>query len=139
MAKISPRAKKFTSRGYKDFNLSFKSNPVTGDFSTVKNDEAIKQAVRNIVLTGRGEKLFQPSFGSKVRKLLFENFDPFTVDSLGDEITVALLNNEPRIVVTEVYIDEDQYDLNALNVYLEYQIVGQPIVKTLSFILTKAS
>jgi uncharacterized protein len=138
MARESPRARKFTSRGYKDFNLSFKSNPVTGDFSTLKNDEAIKQSVRNIVLTGRGEKLFQPTFGSKVRRLLFENYDPFAADSLADEITVALLNNEPRIIVMSISVDEDQYDINALSVYMEYQIVGQPITKNLSFILTKA-
>lgn len=138
MARESSRAKKFTSRGYKDFNLSFKSNPVTGDFNTLKNDEAIKQAVRNIVLTGKGEKLFQPSFGSKVRKLLFENFDPFASDSLADEITVCLLNHEPRIIVMSISVDEDRYDLNALSVYMEYQIVGQPITKNLSFILTKA-
>lgn len=118
--------------------MSFKSNPVTGDFSTLKNDEAIKQSVRNIVLTGRGEKLFQPTFGSKVRRLLFENYDPFAADSLADEITVALLNNEPRIIVMSISVDEDQYDINALSVYMEYQIVGQPITKNLSFILTKA-
>jgi phage baseplate assembly protein W len=139
MARESSRAKKFTSRAYKDFNLSFKSNPVTGDFNTLKNDEAIRQAVRNIVLTGRGEKLFQPTFGSQVRKLLFENYDPFTSDSIADEITVSLLNNEPRIIVLSINVEEDQYDLNALSVYMEYQIIGQPITKNLSFILTKAA
>jgi phage baseplate assembly protein W len=138
MARVSSRAQQFTSRGYKDFNLTFKSNPVTGDFSSLKNDEAIKQAVRNIVLTARGEKLFQPTFGSNVRNLLFENFNPFTSEALADEITLCLLNNEPRIVVTNIDIEDDNYDLNALSVSVEYQIVGQPILKNFSFLLTKA-
>jgi hypothetical protein len=112
MARVSSRAQQFTSRGYKDFNLTFKSNPVTGDFSSLKNDEAIKQAVRN--------------------------FNPFTSEALADEITLCLLNNEPRIVVTNIDIDDDKYDLNALSVTVEYQIVGQPILKNFSFLLTKA-
>jgi hypothetical protein len=48
------------------------------------------------------------------------------------------LNNEPRIVVTNIDIDDDKYDLNALSVTVEYQIVGQPILKNFSFLLTKA-
>lgn len=126
------------SKSYKDFNLSFKSNPGTGDFSTVKNDDAIKQAVRNIVLTSLGEKLFQPAFGSQVRGMLFENFNAFNIQTLSDEIVISLLNHEKRIKVISVDVDSDKYDLNAMSVEMTYLIVGEPLVKTLNFILTKA-
>ena len=138
MARISSRAKEFTSRGYKDFNLSFKSNPVTGDFSTLKNEEAIKQSVRNIVLTSRGEKLFQPNFGSSLMGMLFENYTPFMIDAIQDEIAISLQNNEVRIKILNIDVEDDQYDLNALSVTVEYQIIGQPVMKNFSFLLTKA-
>lgn len=137
--KVRSNNKNFTSRGYKDFSISFKSNPGTGDFSTLKNEEAIKQAVRNIVLTAKGEKLFQPQFGSEVRGLLFENYSPFMNQVIIDEITLCLINFEPRIKVISIDLDTDNYDLNALNVTMDYVIVGQPITKTLNFILTKAA
>lgn len=138
MARISSRAKEFTSRGYKDFSLSFKSNPVTGDFSTLKNEEAIKQSVRNIVLTARGEKLFQPNFGSSLMGMLFENYTPFMIDAIQDEIAISLQNNEVRIKILNIDVEDDQYDLNALSVTVEYQIIGQPVMKNFSFLLTKA-
>ena len=138
MARISSRAKEFTSRGYKDFSLSFKSNPVTGDFSTLKNEEAIKQSVRNIVLTARGEKLFQPNFGSSLMGMLFENYTPFMIDAIRDEIAISLQNNEVRIKILNIDVEDDQYDLNALSVTVEYQIIGQPVMKNFSFLLTKA-
>lgn len=138
MARISSRAKEFTSRGYKDFSLSFKSNPVTGDFSTLKNEEAIKQSVRNIVLTSRGEKLFQPNFGSSLMGMLFENYTPFMIDAIQDEIAISLQNNEVRIKILNIDVEDDQYDLNALSVTVEYQIIGQPVMKNFSFLLTKA-
>jgi phage baseplate assembly protein W len=138
MAKNRSRSSNFISRGYKDFSISFKSNPGTGDFATVKDDEAIKQAVRNIVLTSKGEKLFQPQFGSQIRGLLFENYNPFNSQAIVDEITIALLNFEPRIKVISIELDDDNYDVNALNVTMTYLITGQPLVKSLNFILTKA-
>jgi phage baseplate assembly protein W len=138
MAKNRSRSNNFVSRGYKDFSISFKSNPGTGDFATVKNEEAIKQSVRNIVLTSKGEKLFQPQFGSQLRGLLFENFNPFNSQAIVDEITIALLNFEPRIKVISIDLDDDSYDVNSLSVTMTYVIVGQPLVKSLNFILTKA-
>jgi len=137
MARISSRSREFTSRGYKDFSLSFKSNPVTGDFSTLKNEEAIKQSVRNIVLTARGEKLFQPYFGSNLMGMLFENYSPFMIDAIRDEIAVSLQNNEIRIKILNIEVEDDRYDLNALSVTVEYQIIGQPVMKNFSFLLTK--
>ena len=66
------RSEKFLSRGFKDLAISFEANPNTNDFSAVTNENAIKQSVRNLVLTSFGERPFQPNIGSRVRGLLFE-------------------------------------------------------------------
>jgi len=52
------------SRTFKDINLSFKRHPVTNDLITIKNEDAIKKSVKNIIFTILGEKPFEPDFGS---------------------------------------------------------------------------
>ena len=93
--------------------------------------------MKNLVLTSPGEKLFQPDVGSKVFQLLFEPLDPFTVDTLRDEITDTLRNYEPRIEVISVEISAED-DYHQLRVDVEYRIVGQPLVQTIDFILQRA-
>ena len=63
------RSEKFFSRTFKDFAISFKANPNTKDFSSVSNDNAIKQSVRNLVLTNFGERPFQYEIGSRVTQM----------------------------------------------------------------------
>lgn len=125
------------SRNFKDLANSFLRNPITKDLTVLKDQQAVKQAMKNLVLTSPGEKLFQPDVGSKVFQLLFEPLDPFTVDTLRDEITDTLRNYEPRIEVISVEITaEEQY--HQLRVDVEYRIVGQPLVQTIDFILQRA-
>ena len=57
-----------------------KANPNTEDFSIVKNENAIKQAMKNLLLTQFGERPFQPKTGSRVKSMLFENFDVFMIE-----------------------------------------------------------
>ena len=60
------------SKAFKDINLSFKRHPVTNDLVVIKNEDAIKQSVKNIIFTILGEKPFLPLFGSKLNSSLFE-------------------------------------------------------------------
>ena len=125
------------SRNFKDLANSFLRNPITKDLTVLKDQQAVKQAMKNLVLTSPGEKLFQPDVGSKVFQLLFEPLDPFTVDTLRDEITDTLRNYEPRIEVISVEISAED-DYHQLRVDVEYRIVGQPLVQTIDFILQRS-
>lgn len=130
-------SKDFTkSRNFKDISLSFLKNPFTKDISPVANAEAIKQSVKNIVLTAPGEKLFQPRFGSKVYKLLFEPLDPFIIDTIQSEILNTINNHEKRVTVTSLKCIPD-YDNNSLDVSLEYQIIGIPVTESVQFVLQR--
>ena len=60
------------SRAFKDINLSFKRHPVTNDVVAIRDEDAIKRSVRNIVFTILGEKPFNPTFGSVMNDALFE-------------------------------------------------------------------
>ena len=55
------RSDQYVSRGFKDLAISFNANPSTDDFGAVKNERAINQSVRNLLLTIFGERPFQPN------------------------------------------------------------------------------
>ena len=113
------------SRAFKDINLSFKRHPVTNDVVTIRNEDAIKRSVRNIIFTILGEKPFEPNFGSVINESLFDLSTNLNEVRVTDEITTALVNYEPRIsnidVIVSVYPDS-----NELNCTVQYDIVGIP-------------
>ena len=124
------------SRSFKDLSINFSKNPFTDDLSVVNNDNSIKQAVKNLILTSPGEKPFQPLVGSSVNSLLFEPLDAFSVDTIRDEITLTINQYEPRVRLTNVDVTPI-FEGNKLNVSIEYQIVGLPIVETIEFVLQR--
>ena len=111
------------SKSFKDLSMSFKFNPLSGDLIALKNENAIARAVRNIVLTSPGEKLFDPDFGSSVSEILFENVDDITAVSIQDEIRNCLNNYEPRVDLVDVDVDPN-FDENQFDVKITYKIVG---------------
>ena len=113
------------SRAFKDINLSFKRHPVTNDVLTIRNEDAIKRSVRNIIFTILGEKPFEPNFGSVINDTLFDLSTNLNEIRISDEIKQSLLNYEPRIdnivVTASIYPDS-----NELNCVVQYEIVGIP-------------
>ena len=124
------------SKSFKDFAVNFAKNPFTDDLSVVSNENSIKQAVKNLILTAPGEKPFQPLVGSSVTDLLFEPLDAFTVDTLADEIKTTINLYEPRVKLTNVDVTPIE-EGNKVNVSIEYQVVGLPIVETIEFVLQR--
>lgn len=87
---------------YSDFSADFKKNPVTNDVSVIRNENAVKQSIRNLILTDRGERPFQPRIGSKVKQMLFENVNPFTMRMIETLAKETIMNYEPRANVIAV-------------------------------------
>jgi len=111
------------SKSFKDISMSFKFNPLSGDLITLKNENAIARAVRNIVSTTPGEKFFNPEFGSSISEILFENVDDITAVSIQDEIKNCLGNYEPRVELIDVFVDPN-FDENQFDVTITYRIIG---------------
>ena len=112
------------SREYKDISLSFIPHPVTNDLKVLKNEDAIRRSVRNIVETIPTEKFFNPLFGSDVYNSLFEFVDFGTASTIQEQIEIALDNFEPRIEDVRILV-EPQPDVNTFEVTVYYDIVGQ--------------
>ena len=111
------------SQEFKDLSMTFKTNPLNGDLIALKNTNAIARALKNIVLTGRGEKFFDPDFGSGVSESLFENLDEVTAIGIRDEIEYSIANYEPRVDLINVDVIPD-YEGNQYHVVIAYIIIG---------------
>ena len=114
-----------TSRAFKDINLSFKRHPVTNDLVAIRNEDAIKRSVKNIIFTILGEKPFSPNFGSFITESLFELTTNYDTIALEDEIQNILYRFEPRIDNISVTVSIVP-DSNEMNATVQYDIVGIP-------------
>jgi len=122
------------SRSFRDISLSFVRHPITNDVTLLKNEDAIKRSVINLVRTRVGERFFNDILGTSVGDALFElnNFDN---DVIREEIITLLKNFEPRVELTNVFV-EGQSDSNELLIQIEYDIVGLPLpTQAIEFIL----
>ena len=132
-------AVKRISRTFKDINLSFTPHPVTKDLTVLRNENAIKRSVRNIVQTIPTERFFNSILGSDVRNLLFDNFIDFgTASVIEDQIKIAIENFEPRVDNLQVNVnpkpDQNEFEVNIL-----FDIIGQEFpAQSFSFILQAA-
>lgn len=123
------------SRSFKDISLSFAKHPVTNDITILKNEDAIKKSVINLVRTRLNERFFNNLIGTSVDDTLFEigNSDVFSF--LEEEITTLLNNFELRILLRSVEI-ENPDDTNNLNIKITYDIVGLPFpTQNIEFLL----
>ena len=111
------------SRAFKDINLSFKRHPVTNDLVVIKNEDAIKKSVKNIIFTILGEKPYVPLFGTSINNSLFELANQLDHIRISDEIKSTLLNYEPRISNIKVNVS-NYLDSNEMNATIQYDITG---------------
>ena len=112
------------SRAFKDISLSFEPHPVTKDLPILKNENAIRRSVRNIVETIPTERFFNSLLGSDIEKSLFEFVDFGTASVIQNQIEISINNFEPRVnnVVVEV---DPQPDNNSFTVNVIFDIIGQ--------------
>ena len=112
-----------TSKSFRDFSLTFEKNAVTNDILALKNEAAIKEAVKNIVLYNFYEKPFNPFFGGNIIGLLFENSTPSMELEIKNRIEQSIETQEPRVTAVTVDVDFEE-DQNDLQVEITYLILG---------------
>ena len=120
---------------YKDIDLTFSPKPA-GDIYKKVDAAAVKQSVKNLLLTSRGEKPFNNFFGSNLNSALFgldTEFDPEFVQNL---IFDAITNHEPRARVLSVTV-QLKPENNTLDTTVEFQIVNTKEIVTLDVSLAR--
>ena len=111
------------SQGFKDISLSFKKHPVTDDILVLKNEDAIRRSVQNLVRIQVGEVFFNNLLGSRVSGSLFELATDDYTDPIRSEIETSIKNFEPRVTLTDVKFLSTP-DENSIDVTIFYDIIG---------------
>ena len=131
MATINRKSRTFT-----DISLMFNTNPFTRDIYTKVDEEAIKNSIRNLVLTKNYERPFHPEIGCQIYSLLFENFTPVTVQVMKKTIFDVINKFEPRATVLEVNI-RDKSDDNQIDLDIIFRINNSERPITLTTFITR--
>jgi phage baseplate assembly protein W len=114
LPKLTPTSKKPIL--YSDFFKDFSINPISSDIAIKTNEDSVKESIKNLVLTDRGERLFQPTLGGNVRKTLFDNMTPASIKLLEEQVKEVINNYEPRAALISVEViglaDENKVQIN---------------------------
>lgn len=121
---------------YRDFDISFRANPITGALNVLKNNDSVKRALRSLILTNRFERPFRPFFGSDVSAYLFENFDVLTESEIRDAITRAIEEQEPRVELLDVRTNATP-DRHSLEVTIVFRVKNDADVDELTIVLER--
>jgi phage baseplate assembly protein W len=127
---------KAVNRIYSDIDLNFLAHPNTGDVSKKYDVDAVKQALKTLILTNFYERPFQPKLGSPVYGMLFENIDVPSANSLKLRLELLISQYEPRVRAQEVTV-VPLYDENSFRVTIYFYVVGVRDPVTFSTILKR--
>jgi phage baseplate assembly protein W len=108
---------------YSDFYSDLDTHPDKKDLLSHINEESVRRSIKNILLTNRGERLFNPTFGSNLRSLLFENITPVTESLIREQIETSINNFEPRARLLKVLVTGLE-DENAYNVSIVFTTIN---------------
>jgi phage baseplate assembly protein W len=134
MAGLTPRTQ--AQEFYSDFSKNLDQIPGRKDLSRLLNENSIKESIKNIVLTNKGERLFQPNFGCDINASLFENIDNNTVLILRDNIKRAIRTFEPRCDLKNVEIIAD-LDTNNLQATVVFSVINTSNTTSLTLDLVR--
>ena len=136
MPTIFTRGLSTNSRSWSDLDLDFQAHPVTKDIVVKTDVEAVKRSVRNLILTNRYERPFQPQIDGGVTRHLFELSSPMTKSNIQGAIKNAISNFEPRAEVISVFVGGD-LDRNGFDVTIEFRVVNHPNPVTIELFLER--
>ena len=120
---------------YSDIDIMFTAHPISGDITTKKDSDAVKRAVRNIILTNDYERPFKPNFGANLRAQLFELQGIGSKKRIASDISDALSALEPRIRNVRVTFGEEK--ANSIDVRISYTIINGLGQNTVDFTVNR--
>ena len=123
-------------RSFTDLDLNFNIHPTTKDINKFKNENAVINAVKNLVLTNHYDRPFQPEIGSNLKRLLFEQVDNVTAALIERDIETTITNFEPRVDLKDV-VASGSPDENGYRVQITFFLINNPDPITVDFFLER--
>lgn len=124
------------TRLYSDLNLAFTINPITRDVNPLTDIDAVKNSLKNLMLTNFHDRPFNPALGSGLTALLFEPANIFTGMALRNAIEKVINKHEPRVTDVTVQVN-DMPDQNAYAVTIGFRVFYSENMNELDFFLTR--
>lgn len=125
-----------TPARFKDFYNNFDVHPTRGDLFVLEDADSVKNSIKNLIFTNRGERFFQPLIGSDIRRMLFENISPDTTFMIKSFIETTIRNYEPRAKLLAVYVNPTIDELS-YNVQIVFSLINNPAPITFNVLLTR--
>lgn len=133
---LNKTLKTFKSVDFSDINTNFVFEVIKKDLTPIINEDSVKQSIRNIIFTNKGERFFNPNFGSDIIYMLFENITPATEQIITDLIKTAINNFEPRANVIDVLVNSYP-DENSVLISVVFSTLNSAEPITLDLILNR--
>lgn len=131
MAIITPLARR--NEIYSDVYKDMSKSVVNTDLARLVDEQSVKESLKNLILTNRGERLFQPEVGCDIRSLLFDNITPDTLIIAKELIKTTIQNYEPRVGLIGVDV-VGGIDNNTITITIIFNIINreEPVVLTVT-------
>lgn len=118
---LTPLKKKISL--YSDFRKDLEPHPVSKDIALRFDEDSVKESIKNLLLTDRGERLMQPNIGGNIRSTLFQNNTPVTLKLLQEAVKDTINNYEPRATVIDVETISN-YDESVVSVNVIFYVIN---------------
>ena len=123
---------------YSDLRKDLFLNPVNSDVTRYTDEDSIKESIKNLLLTDTGERLFNPTLGSNIRRMLFENIlYPETKYILEDLIRTTIENFEPRCNLISINVSNLFNDQNSATITIMFSVINIQTPITLNVVLNR--
>ena len=106
--------------------ISLPFNGTIGFNSTYTTSSQLKTNIISFLLTNKGERLFQPSWGADLRRIIFEQINDITISDLKEISSAKIEQQFPQVKVTNVNIESEE-DLNTINISFSYKVINTNI------------
>jgi len=124
------------TRIFADLDLNFTAHPVSKDIARRYNENAVKAALKNLLLTSYYERPFHSEIGAPIRQLLFELPGPMNREMIKRAVQDTVANYEPRVQLLNIEVKYD-LDNNNVDILLEFRVLNSPNITTLELTLER--
>lgn len=121
---------------YSDFLTDLSPHPVSGDIVRFVNEQSVIRSIKNLISTDRGERLYQPSIGSSIRKMLFEPMGSSSAQMIATFVGETIREHEPRAKLLSVDVIP-VYEKNTYVVNVSLYVINKQEPITFNVALTR--
>lgn len=122
---------------YSDFYTNFNVHPQNKRLAKYTNEESVKRSIRNLILTDKYDRLFQPEIGCRIRNLLFENMSEIVVQEIKATIHETVETYEPRARIIDILVQTNEAR-QSYDIYIYFEIINNVEPVTLNITLYRA-